>query len=85
MDTPTLDLPPAERIEIAAKAGIDEQYLYQCITGRRSMKPKLAVHVESSSGGRVRRWHVRMFDWHETWPDLVGTEGAPPIPTAQAA
>lgn len=76
MDDP---ISPRERAEIAAAAEIDEQYLYQCVTGRKDMKPKQAVRVERVSGGRLRRWHLRRSDWHETWPELVGTDGAPAV------
>lgn len=71
---------PRERAQIAEAVAIDDQYLYQCLTGRKDMKPKEAVRVERESGGRLRRWHLRRNDWHETWPELVGTEGAPPVP-----
>lgn len=70
-------LPASERIAIAAKAGISEQYLYQCLDGRRDMGVRLAVHVERSSNDRVRRWDLRQSDWWEQWPELVGSDGAP--------
>jgi DNA-binding transcriptional regulator YdaS (Cro superfamily) len=68
---------------MAALAGIDEQYLYQCLTGRKAMLAREAVRVERVLGGRVRRWHLRQKDWHENWPELIGTEGAPPVPTQE--
>jgi DNA-binding transcriptional regulator YdaS (Cro superfamily) len=73
---------PRERAEIAAAVDVDEQYLYQCLVGRKDMKPKEAVRVERQSGGRLRRWHLRQSDWHQTWPELIGTEGAPAVPAA---
>lgn len=71
---------PRERAQIAQALGLDDQYLYQCMTGRKDMKPKQAVRVERDSGGRLRRWHLRVNDWHETWPELIGVDGAPPVP-----
>lgn len=69
-----------ERIELASLAGYHEQYLYQCLTGRRSMDPKEAVRVERVTRGRLRRWHLCAKDWHEVWPELIGAEGAPAVP-----
>jgi DNA-binding transcriptional regulator YdaS (Cro superfamily) len=41
--------------------------------------PRCAV-IERATGGAVRRWDLRPDDWHEIWPELIGTEGAPPVP-----
>ncbi len=27
------------------------------------------------------RWDLRPNDWHLIWPELIGTDGAPKIPT----
>lgn len=81
-----MDIQPSERRELAELVKVDEQYLYQCLTGRKDMKTKEAVRVERDSGYRLRRWHLRSNDWWEHWPELIGTDGAPPIPkTAEAA
>lgn len=71
---------PQERAELAAVLHRSADYLYQCLTGRRSMSPKEAVRAERLTNGRLRRWHVCPNDWHETWPELIGAEGAPPVP-----
>lgn len=44
------------------------------------MDPAEAVQVEAKSGRQVRRWDLRQADWHRIWPELIGQEGAPPIP-----
>jgi DNA-binding transcriptional regulator YdaS (Cro superfamily) len=75
-----MDITPAERRELAAAVGCNEQYLYQCLTGRNAMQPADAVRAEQMTGGRLRRWHVRKRDWHLIWPELIGTEAAPAIP-----
>lgn len=74
-------LPAPDRIAAAQALGINAQFLYQCLTGRRAMEPKMAVRLERNTNQRVRRWQVRQADWHEVWPELVGTEGAPPVPS----
>ena len=35
--------------------------------------------VERATGGVVKRWHLRPDDWHRIWPELIGSEGAPPV------
>lgn len=70
-----------ERDEIAALCGLNPQWLYQCMTGRADLSATKASRVERISGYRVRRWQLRR-DWFETWPELVGTEGAPEVPAA---
>lgn len=74
---------PTVRHAAATAAGINAQYLYQCLTRRRDMDARLAVRLESTSGGAIRRWHVRR-DWPEVWPELVGADGAPAVQAAEA-
>jgi DNA-binding transcriptional regulator YdaS (Cro superfamily) len=75
-----------ERAALANEIGISEPYLYQCLTGRKAMKPEEAVRVEVASGQRLRRWHLRPNDWHRIWPELIGADGAPqPEPAHQPA
>lgn len=75
---------PAERRDLAATIGRGEQYLYQCITGRREMDPQEAVELEQRSGGKLKRWMLRRHTWHRIWPELIATEGAPPVPSTPA-
>ena len=77
-----LAITPRERAELASMAGCSEQYLYQCLTGQKAMKVKEAVRVERATELRLRRWHLRPKDWHENWPELIGADGAPPVPEA---
>jgi hypothetical protein len=78
---------PEQRGALAQELGIDPLYLYQLLTGRREMEPKAAVRLEQRSGLRLRlrRWHLRAKTWHEVWPELIGAEGAPPVPHAAEA
>lgn len=76
-------LPAPDRIAAAQALGINAQFLYQCLTGRRAMEPKMAVRLERNTNQRVRRWQVRQADWHLIWPELIDTDGAPPIPATQ--
>lgn len=50
--------------------------------GRRP-SPMNCVDIERVTGGAVRRWELRPADWHRIWPELIGAEGAPPVPADQ--
>lgn len=39
--------------------------------------------IEIATNRTVMRWDLRPDDWHRIWPELIGAEGAPPIPAAQ--
>lgn len=77
-----MDMPPSERAAFADRHGLSEPYLYQCLTGRKDMKPAEAVRVEQESKGALMRWHLRTTDWFLIWPELIGAKGAPEIPAA---
>lgn len=77
-----MNISPTERMQVAQAMDLNERFLYQCLTGRRSLGALDAVRIEDVSNRRVRRWHVRQHDWHLIWPEVVGTEGAPPVPEA---
>ncbi len=74
-----MNMTAAVRKALAERVGVDEQYLYQCLTGRKAMTPAEAVRVERESGHVVRRWNLRRDDWHRIWPELIGTAGAPEV------
>lgn len=38
------------------------------------------VPIENLSERAVRRWNLRPDDWHRIWPELIGADGAPPVP-----
>lgn len=62
---------PDERRQLAEKVGINEQYLYQCLTGRRDMSASEAVRVEMASDGRLTRQMLCQESWQSIWPELV--------------
>jgi DNA-binding transcriptional regulator YdaS (Cro superfamily) len=64
-----MDLTSQERKELAGKVGMNEQYLYQCLTGRRDMDPVEAIRVERDSGGRVTRFDLCRRRGAEIWPE----------------
>ena len=62
---------PDERRELAEIVGMNEQYLYQCLTGRREMSAWEAVRVEQASGGRITRKMLCQGSWAAIWPELT--------------
>lgn len=79
-----MDMKAADRAALAEKVGVNEQYLYQCLTGRKAMKPEEAVRVERESAGQVTRRDLRPEDWHRIWPELVTDEHPAPDPQPAA-
>jgi DNA-binding transcriptional regulator YdaS (Cro superfamily) len=71
---------PEDRKRLALKAGISEAVLYQSMNGYSQINPAKCVLVETALDGELRRWDLRPKDWHEIWPELIGLEGAPPVP-----
>ena len=63
---------PEERRRLAEKVGMSEQYLYQCLTGRREMSAAEAVRVEQASEGAITRKMVCTLTWADIWPELIG-------------
>jgi DNA-binding transcriptional regulator YdaS (Cro superfamily) len=76
---------PKDRARLAGMAGVSDQYLYQCLTGRREMGAQEAVRVEQQTAGELRRWQLCQATWHRIWPELVGTDGAPNVPAPAEA
>lgn len=79
-----MELSAPDRQALAARLGLNEQYLYQCLTGRKDMRTDEAVRVERDSGNQLRRWHLRSNDWWLHWPELIDTDGAPSVPPTAA-
>ena len=66
-----------ERLRIAEAVGMHEQYLYQCLTGRRPVPIERCVAIERATEGRVMRWDLRPADWRDIWPELAERPDAP--------
>jgi DNA-binding transcriptional regulator YdaS (Cro superfamily) len=60
-----------QRQELAEKVGLNEQWLYQCLSGRRDMSPAEAIRVEAASGGTVTRQMLCQGNWAKIWPELA--------------
>lgn len=64
-------LTPDDRKRLAALTGIDEQYLYQCLTGRRDMNPERARWAEDETKGELTRQMLCQKTFAGIWPELV--------------
>lgn len=62
---------PSDRKRLAELVRINEQYLYQCLTGRRDMGPAEAVRVERESGGELTRKQLCQNTYAAIWPELA--------------
>lgn len=62
---------PPERKRYAEMAGINEQYLYQCLTGRRDMGAAEAVRVERATRGMLTRRDLCQSSFASIWPELA--------------
>lgn len=76
------ELPRGAVAAFAARVGCSRVYLSQLAARQNGREPgaELCVVIERASEKRVRRWDLRPSDWHLIWPELIGTEGAPPVP-----
>jgi DNA-binding transcriptional regulator YdaS (Cro superfamily) len=58
-----IHLPASERVAAAAEIGINEQYLYQCLSGRTATPPDRCPAIERATAGKVTCEQLR--------PDVV--------------
>jgi DNA-binding transcriptional regulator YdaS (Cro superfamily) len=49
--------------------------------GERPVPLERCTAIERATDGAVKRWDLRPDDWHRIWPELIGAEGAPAVPT----
>jgi DNA-binding transcriptional regulator YdaS (Cro superfamily) len=73
------------QVALAARLGVTKAAVNQWKGGGREVPLQHCAAIEIATGRMVMRWHLRPDDWHRIWPELIGAEGAPPVPTAQAA
>lgn len=67
----SLEITPSRRRALAIKVGASEQYLYQCLTGRRDMGPVEAQRIERETGGELTRQMLCQKTFAGIWPELA--------------
>lgn len=65
------NITPEQRRALATQVGLHEQYLYQCLSGRRDMGAAEAVRVERKSQGALTRQMLCQRSWSQLWPELA--------------
>ncbi len=70
---------------VAKTLTVSQQSVYFYRKGLRKFPVEFCAPLEGMCGGVVRRWEMRPHDWHQIWPELINTPGAPPVPTLENA
>lgn len=78
-------LKPGERADFAVEVGTTVGHLNNVVYGTRVPSAALARQIAIKTRREVPEWQLRPEDWHLIWPELVGAEGAPAIPTQEAS
>jgi DNA-binding transcriptional regulator YdaS (Cro superfamily) len=68
---------------LAKALGVHPVMVSQWAAGTKVVPLERCMDMERSTAGAVRRWDLRPHDWPRFWPELIGTEGAPDVPSAQ--
>jgi DNA-binding transcriptional regulator YdaS (Cro superfamily) len=66
--------------DVANNAGLSAAFISQLALGARPVPADRAAEIERACAFNVMRWDLRPDDWHRIWPELIGAEGAPPLP-----
>lgn len=69
---------------LAGAIGVSPAFVSQIMVRGRPAPAEQCVAIERESAGAVTRWDLRPDDWHRIWPELIGAEGAPPVPAEEA-
>jgi DNA-binding transcriptional regulator YdaS (Cro superfamily) len=73
---------------VANRLGIKPPSVSGWIADQKNSIPEgrlIELGAEIEKVTPYRRWHLRPDDWFVIWPELIGTQGAPRIPTGTAA
>ena len=65
---------PDDRRYWADVFGLNEQYLYQCLSGLRNMDPTRALSIETESKGALTRRMLCQDTWAGIWPELADSK-----------
>lgn len=72
----SIKITPERRKQIASIHAVNEQYLYQCLTGRRDMSPAEAMRLEVETGKELTRQMLCQKTYAGIWPELAAIEPA---------
>lgn len=63
------------RKQLSQKHGVNDQYLYQCLTGRRDISPAIAMRLELETKGELKRQMLCQKTYSSIWPNLKPWDG----------
>ena len=63
------------RNKLAEKHGINKDYLYQCLAGRRDLNPSDAMRLELETKGELKRQMLCQKTYESIWPNLKPWDG----------
>ena len=66
---------------LADAIGVRQPTVSEWACDDRPVPIERCVGIERATGRAVMRWHLRPEDWHRIWPELIGADGAPAVPT----
>lgn len=70
---------------LAEVVGVKQPTISEWVRGDRPVPIERCVDIERATKRKVMRWDLRPDDWHRIWPELIGAEGAPAVPTPDPA
>lgn len=70
-------------VELARLLGIPPELISQWRKGVRPVPLERCPAIEQVTERAVMRWDLRPADWHLIWPELIGADGAPPVPAPE--
>lgn len=77
-----VDAARGRQTALAIGLGAQPQLVWQWARKIRPVPIERCAPIEQATDRAVRRWDLRPDDWHIHWPELIGTEGAPPVAPA---
>jgi DNA-binding transcriptional regulator YdaS (Cro superfamily) len=71
------------RADFALRVGTTLGHLNNVAYGARVASAALARQIALRTAREVAEWDLRPADWHLIWPELIGADGAPSMPTQE--
>jgi len=71
-------------VRVAREVKIAPAWLSQMADGTRPIPPRFAHKLKTACEGQVEVWDLLPTEWHEIWPELVGSVGAPEVAHADS-
>lgn len=70
---------------LADRIGVKQQHVWNWLNRKGRVPTDHCAAIEQATDRAVMRWDLRPEDWWKIWPELVGLDGAPPVPQKAVA